>query len=727
MGLAAQIDPAAGALAGLAKTAGHEWIGVHCKAVDLDTAIEGPDLAAGMIVSELLARGPAEVGLTARERLGLELVPVPTSPSAPAARRRRSPARGDLIVISGGARGVTAAVAAALAEAFQPRLILLGRSPAPEPEDQGLAGFAMEAELKRGLLERAGHSLAPSELGEQARQILAAREIRKTIARIEAAGSPVSYYSLDVRDGAAVRDTLRRVRAEHGPIRGLIHGAGALADRRITDQTDAQFELVYDTKVKGFENLLREVELESLESLILFSSSTARFGRTGQVAYAAANEALNKWAQRLTVQLPGCRVVSYNWGPWDGGMVTEALKPLFEREGLSLIPLADGAHLVAQDIQRLDDPPAEIVVLAQPEPVEAQCPGQSDRAGVGQPFQADLMLESLTGDTQDSAVPLSHSGARTARTDSAASGKRLETAFRREVSLEAFRVLASHVIDGHAVLPMVLILEWLAEGAARRNPGLVVAGIDDMRLFKGVILNGPPAVTVDIRAGKAVRDGREFRVAVEMWGTLAGGREAALARADVLLAERYPSGSPRLFHRTAPGYPHGRGEIYGSLLFHGPAMQGIERVDGCSQHGISGWVSAAPLPAEWIERPTRGTWLFDPLAIDCGFQLLVLWCRNQLGANSLPTGLRSYRQYKTRFPSDGVRVVAEIREATQTRAIADIEFLDAEEDLVARIDGYECVIDLSLNQAFCRNQLTSPTQDRSISALEPVVNIETPR
>ncbi len=162
-------------------------------------------------------------------------------------------------------------------------------------------------------------------------------------------------------------------------------------------------------------------------------------------------------------------------------------------------------------------------------------------------------------------------------------------------------------------------------------------------------------------------------------------------------------------------------------LFHGPAMQGIERVESCSQHGISGWVRPAPSPAEWIERPTLGTWLFDPLAIDCGFQLMVLWCRNQFGANSLPTGLRGIRQYKSRFPAEGVRVVGEIREAIETRAVADIEFLGADEDLVARLDGYECVIDRSLNEEFCRNRLSSPARERSISALEPVVNIEAPR
>ena len=84
-------------------------------------------------------------------------------------------------------------------------------------------------------------------------------------------------------------------------------------------------------------------------------------------------------------------------------------------------------------------------------------------------------------------------------------------------------------------------------------------------------------------------------------------------------------------------------------------------------------------------------------------------------------------QYKTRFPIDGVRVAPEIREAIATRAVADIELLDADEDLITRLDGYECVIDLSLNQPFCRNQLASPTQDRSVSALEPVADIETPR
>ena len=143
--------------------------------------------------------------------------------------------------------------------------------------------------------------------------------------------------------GAAIA----RVQKDFGPVRGLIHGAGVLADRKIVDQSDEQFDLVFATKVDGIHHLWSAIDPESLAFLALFSSSSARFGRAGQVAYAAANEYLNKWAEQQALLLPGCRVVSFNWGPWAGGMVTGALRPIFEQEGLSLIPLDPGAKLVA--------------------------------------------------------------------------------------------------------------------------------------------------------------------------------------------------------------------------------------------------------------------------------------------------------------------------------------------------------------------------------------------
>ena len=675
LGLGPELDPASGALAGLAKTAGQEWPGVHCKAVDLDEdAFESPGLAAVSIVDELEARGPVEVGLSRRGRIALELELAPDHGAVRGQSHHGH--RSGLVVISGGARGITAEVALALAESFQSRLLLLGRSPEPGPEDPWLAACDDEAELKRGLLARLDSPHSPQEIGEQARRILAQREIRRNLDRIAGAGSTVMYRSVDVRDQAAVRSAIARANDEFGPVRGLIHGAGVLADRRITDQTDAQFQHVYDTKVGGLHNLFQAIDPQSLEVLVLFSSSSARFGRTGQVAYAAANEYLNKWAQQAALRLPNCRVVSFNWGPWAGGMVTDSLRPLFEREGLTLIPPQAGARLVVDEIESRPPGarPVEIVVLAEPQ---------------------------RSGPSPQAANP--------APTAEPAADRKLERVFRRAVSLKTLPILNDHVIDGHAVLPMALILEWAAEGALHRNPGLVLCGLDNLRLFKGVILDDRDPPTVDILAGKGVRSGSDYVVPIELRGTMGNGREVVHARAGVVLADRHPIGMRRLNDRRLPDYPLRRDEIYGNVLFHGPALQGIEQVEGCGPRAIAGRVATAPSPSAWVDRPLRGRWLTDPLAIDCAFQLVVLWSREQLGANSLPTAVGRYRQFRPGFGDKSVRVLAEIRQATDARAVADIEVLDNHGELVARLDAYECVVDSSLTQAFRRNQLIAPS------------------
>ena len=81
------------------------------------------------------------------------------------------------------------------------------------------------------------------------------------------------------------------------------------------------------------------------------------------MAYAAANEALNKRARRESEVRPTCRVVSVNWGPWAGGMVTPALRPLFEAEGIPLIPTAEGARYLVDELRASRARPVEVVIL----------------------------------------------------------------------------------------------------------------------------------------------------------------------------------------------------------------------------------------------------------------------------------------------------------------------------------------------------------------------------
>src|SRR5205823_7583842 len=84
--------------------------------------------------------------------------------------------------------------------------------------------------------------------------------------------------------------------------------------------------------------------------------------------YAVANEVLNKTAQQQARLRPDCRVVAVNWGPWEGGMVTPALRKVFEGEGVGLIPLEAGALSLVEEIGARSDRAVEVVIMGMASP-----------------------------------------------------------------------------------------------------------------------------------------------------------------------------------------------------------------------------------------------------------------------------------------------------------------------------------------------------------------------
>jgi NAD(P)-dependent dehydrogenase (short-subunit alcohol dehydrogenase family) len=667
-GLAGTLDARAadrstgGALAGLVKTASEEWSHVTCHAFDVDAA--RVDLDA--LCDRLTSAGPVEIGWSSQGPCTVGL----------SAAEADAPTRGpgvqfgpdDVVLITGGARGVTAEVAVELARSGQPALVLVGRSPEPGAEPDWLIGLSTEAEIKRAIIQRASERLSPREVEAEYRRLASAREILRNVARIEAAGSRVIYRSLDVRDPEAVSAFVERVRAKLGPITGLVHGAGVLADRAIEDKTDEDFSRVYATKVQGLRSLLAALKSSPLRGLVAFSSSTARFGRRGQADYAAANEVLNKLAQREAALRPECRVVSINWGPWDGGMVTPALKRIFSEEGITVIDVRAGARYLVDELASGRDR-VEVVIL-----------GDGSRVPTPAPVAAPAE----------------------------AAGTEPPMVFEREVSVSTHPFLRSHVLDGRAVLPVVVTLEWLAHGALHGNPGLRFAGLDDLRVFKGVILDADASVRVRVCARPAEkRDGR-FVVRTELRSGGSNGHAVLHARADVLLAPRLPAAadvpSPGDLPETRP-VARSVDEVYAAALFHGPMMQGLDRIDGRGDRTLVAHCRRAHAPRDWMESPVRGRWIADPLALDSGMQAVIVWSFEGSGKVSLPSRLARYRQFASGFPAEGTTIVVRVREHDEHRAVSDIDWIDAQGRLVARLEGYECVMDGSLLPAFGRNSL----------------------
>ena len=664
--LGSRFDPVSGGLAGLTKTARHEWPEVHCRALDLDPEWADAAAAAEQIVAEIFLAGPVEVGLSGRARVTLEVVAAPFERIS--ARPRLT--EGDVVLLSGGARGVTGDAALALASSLRTTLVLLGRTEIGESEPAWLLDLQTEAGIKKALLERKTVANSPKAVEAEYRQVLSRREIRAQLGRLEATGAQVFYYTLDVRDNEATARMLTQIRQRHGAIRGLVHGAGVLADRRIEDKTAEQFDLVYDTKVAGLRNLLAALSPAELKVIALFSSITGRVGRVGQADYAAANEVLNKIAQVESSGRKDCRVVSINWGPWNGGMATPGVRKLFELEGVGLIEPAAGAEFLVQELRASEEDAVEVLALAPARNVEAEPVHEFAAA-------------------QEESV-----------------------AFDREVSVEALPCLESHVFNGRAVLPAALMVEWLAQAALHGNPGMAFHGLDNFKVLKGIVLEAGQSVTVSLRSAPSARRGSLHVVPVRMTsrpvkkskGSKGIGSVILHAQADVLLTtENLPAAPEQAVVDIRGG---GFADAYAlGVLFHGVALQGIERVEGIAERGVAALLKAASAPIKWMTNPLRGTWIADPLALDSAFQMMILWSTAHRGAPSLPSALASYRQFVSVFPKGGCRAVIAVALGISSIAVATIQFFDRQGNLLASAEGCEFVMDAALRDAFRLNRL----------------------
>lgn len=507
--------PATAAVHGLLKTASLEWPEVACAVVDVH-----PSLEVAAVVAEELRTGfiDLEVVRTPEGRFCPAVVERPV----PAARTRPSSAA--VWVASGGARGVTATTLLALARATRPALLLLGRTPlAHEPACASRAND--EPALKKALIEDAkanGRPLQLAAIGEEARRILAVREIAGFVRELESAGARVLYRAVDVRDVIAVENACSEARASFGPITGLVHGAGVLADKRIEDKTADQVDRVMDTKVLGLEALLRATSHDPIDTVALFSSVAGRFGNVGQVDYSMANEALNEMAHHIARMHPGAVVKSMNWGPWEGGMVTPALKKVFEERGVRVLSHADGARHFVDELSARDGV-LEVVYGGELAPAEGPA-AQVAPASVGS--------TSMTK--------------------------------RFQIDARGWPFLADHAVKGTVVLPVVGALELFAQATNARV-------FEDVRVLRGVRL---PRFAHEGHALEVTRDGT--RVAL---GVVGEKTPSYTARVGNPAAPFAALGEPTVAAATW-------GDLYAGPLFHGARFHLVDVVEGAGRDGL---------------------------------------------------------------------------------------------------------------------------------------------
>ncbi|MDQ3234164.1 MAG: phosphopantetheine-binding protein, partial [Pseudobdellovibrionaceae bacterium] len=202
-----------GALSALSKTVAEEWSGIHARALDLGRDFTDGIEAALRCLDGILLAGPVELGISRDQVYQLVLhdhsleIHDDSSESLP---------KDALILVTGGARGVTAASLIPIARTWQPRFVIWGRTALGEDESDDLRGLKEPAALKRALMNQNPELTNPRELEGAYRQLIQQRELRDNIRQLEAAGATVIYQVVDVSKDAELRQSFHDLWQTHG-------------------------------------------------------------------------------------------------------------------------------------------------------------------------------------------------------------------------------------------------------------------------------------------------------------------------------------------------------------------------------------------------------------------------------------------------------------------------------------------------------------------------------
>ncbi|GIF16417.1 type I polyketide synthase [Actinoplanes teichomyceticus] len=229
---------------------------------------------------------------------------------------------GDVLLVTGGGKGITAECALALAADSGAKLALIGRS---DP-----AGDA---------------------------------ELAANLDRMSARGLTVRYQQADVTDTASIARAVTAVTAELGPVTAILHGAGRNEPAALARLDLPTLQATLAPKEDGLRAVLAAVDPAALRLLVTFGSIIGRAGLHGEAHYATANHRLAQLTRELADRLPGCRTVCLEWSVWSGVGMGERLAVVetLTRQGIRAITPDQGVTILRRLLSDPDTPSVVVV------------------------------------------------------------------------------------------------------------------------------------------------------------------------------------------------------------------------------------------------------------------------------------------------------------------------------------------------------------------------------
>ena len=580
-----------GGLLGLVKSLNLEWSPVYCRAIDIQPELDNEKIAKHVFEemhdANLLY---TEVGISEEGRQTFETSETTLQDTEKIKADINSE---DVFLVSGGAKGVTATCVIELAKKFQPKFILIGRSSLDFEIPAYAANEDDEAVLKRLIMtdmKEKGEKPDLKIVKKTFNNIVAKKEIDSNLSQIKAAGSEVIYLKSDITNLKAAHSELNEILKNWGPITGLIHGAGRLADKHIQNKTEEDFNNVLSVKLDGLLSMLSVVNPDQLKHLVLFSSVAGFYGNIGQTDYAMANEILSKAAHLFRTNHPNTKVSAINWGAWEGGMVSPELQKKFEEAGVKLVNHPGGAAMFINEFNTVyENEPQVIIGGTLPTP-------QSE----------------LTDDLKTHKIE-------------------------RHIELKDNPFLVHHSIQGNPVLPVVNAAAWMADTCVKLFPDFKLFKMKNLQLFKGIVFDGTEKkdYVLELKETYKTPEIIAFEVAVMSEGAKL---PTYHYKSEITLRHKSTkeAGEPFFHDEIKPGTAINGESLYkDGSLFHGPFFQGIEEILEYSDKHMVMKCKANSVPLK--DQGQFPVTALNTFFLDIQYQGMVVWVqKHHDGAKSLP-------------------------------------------------------------------------------------------
>lgn len=287
------IRPAISTVLSAVKTIPQEYSGIICRSIDIVIPREREEKETFFhhLWQEIqCCRGDKVVALRARHRWVQRFEPVRLESFLEA----KVPFidRG-VYWITGGMGGIGLVMAEFLAQRYQARLVLTGRSLFPSREQW------------------------PGWLNTHDNHDKISLKIRK-IMELEKYGAQILVMSADTGNIEHMQAVVAQVFSSFGEIHGVIHAAGAFAQENfstIADFEQSHLDIQLNSKVYGVMVLAKVLQQQQPGFCLLMSSLSAVLGGIGFSAYAAANIFMDSMVQEMN-RLNQGHWLSINWDAW---------------------------------------------------------------------------------------------------------------------------------------------------------------------------------------------------------------------------------------------------------------------------------------------------------------------------------------------------------------------------------------------------------------------------